>query len=245
MVIKMGFCINVDEVKGKEIARGVVERVLFHPEQTGKGPPGKLSVKHYTLTKGATINLREPGAERLDFIIGGAILIPRGGARDRYWFSNTAILVPLDKSSTYIHGGEIETRIVSHSYTVPDPSPSKKYLHSHVQELADYWAENQGVPGHLRIGTMHRIGGDSFQIKDRILHTNPEETAYFMRGQGRMQSGDKVYNVRPGTIVYTEDCEEHEIVRDKDSPPMNYIIIEYHHDNGSYAIYPKKPSLIT
>jgi mannose-6-phosphate isomerase-like protein (cupin superfamily) len=241
----MGFGIHIDEVEGEEIAPGVIERVLFRPEQTGRGPPGQLSVKHYTLSKRAKLTLQVAEAERLDFIISGALLIPRGGARDRYYFSNTAILAPLGTSGTYIHGGETEARLVSFAYTVPDPSPTKRYMSKHVAPLADYWGESQGVPGYLRIGSMHRIGGDSFQIKDRVLHTNPEETAYFLRGWGKMQAGDKVYDVQPGSLVYAEDGEEHEIMKDDESPPQNYIIIEYHHDNGGYAGYPKKTSLIT
>ena len=68
----MGFCNNVEELTGEEISPGVVRRVLLKPDDTGKGPPGDLTVSHYTLSKGGVLDFDEKGVEFQHFIISGS-----------------------------------------------------------------------------------------------------------------------------------------------------------------------------
>ena len=65
----MGFSINIEDVPGEEIEKGVIRRVLLKPENTGKGPSGELTVTHYILSEGGKLTLDKPGVEYQDFII--------------------------------------------------------------------------------------------------------------------------------------------------------------------------------
>ena len=86
----------MDEVLGEEITLGVVKRVLLKPEQSGRGPPGDLTVTHYVLTDGVELTLEEPNVEYQDYIVSGSALFGR-----RYVHANTTIFVPSDRKHTF------------------------------------------------------------------------------------------------------------------------------------------------
>jgi quercetin dioxygenase-like cupin family protein len=66
------------------------------------------------------------------------------------------------------------------------------------------------------------------QTWDRQEHTNPEETAYFMRGRGEMTVEGERYEVRPGTLVYVEEGATHSIRNiDERGSPLHYYVMEY------------------
>jgi mannose-6-phosphate isomerase-like protein (cupin superfamily) len=229
----MGLAVSIDDVEGREIAPGVIERVLLKPEQTNGRPSGDLTVKHYTLSKGGTLSIGSRDAEHLEYVITGTVLRPRA-ERSRYLFANTVVLAPYGTSTVYIQAGEGEARILSHVYSIPNPT--KGWGRADSQELEDYWGERQSHAPMPAAAKMHRMGGVSPQLKDITLHTNPAETAYFMRGRGTMRSGDRVYDVSPGSLVYTMEHELHEI-RNSDiiNDPLHYIVIEFHDHDPSWT----------
>lgn len=217
----MGFCINIDEVSGVEISPGVIRRVLLKPEQTGRGPSGDLTVTHYTLTDGGVLKLDEKGVEYQDYVVSGSVLFGR-----RYLHGNTTIFAPSGGSHTYFHAGESEARIVSTTYSVPHPN--HRWCKTRVAALTEtYEQQLMTEEFHGLIGA-HRFHALDVQTWDRDSHTNPEETAYFMRGEGEMLVGEILYKVRPGSLVYAEEGAIHSIRNSKgDGHSLQYYVMEY------------------
>jgi oxalate decarboxylase/phosphoglucose isomerase-like protein (cupin superfamily) len=217
----MGFCVNKSDVPAVEIAPGVIKRVLLRPDQTGTGPPGELTVTHYTLTEGGVLILEEPNVEYQDYIVSGTALFGR-----RYIHANTTIFVPSDRKHTYIHAGESDLIILSHTYSVPHPS--HPWCKTRLAQLTEpYEQQLMTEEFHALVGA-HRFHALDVQTYDRGEHTNPEETAYFMRGTGEMLAGDKWYKVRPGSLVYVEEGETHAIRNTNEKGyPLHYFVMEY------------------
>ena len=216
----MGIGVNLDEVTAEEIAPGVIKRILLRPEQNGRGPPGDLTVTHYTLKDGGTLILNEPNVEYQDFIISGTALFGR-----RYLHANTTIFVPSGKEHRYLHAGENDLRIISHTYTVPHPS--HRWCKTRMSQLNFPMTSEQLMTEefHGVVGA-HRFHALDIQDHNVPEHTNPEETAYFMCGTADMRSGDNWYKVRPGSLVYVEEGDTHEI-RKTGEKPIHYFVMEY------------------
>lgn len=214
----MGYSVNIDDVEADEVSPGVFERVLLTPENTGRGPPGELTIRHYVIEPGSTLTLGRPGVEYQDFIINGTLRFGR-----RFLHGNTTIFVPSDREHTYRNMGEGEARVISHTYTVPEPS--HRWCKTRVSQLTYPMGAEQLMTEeyHALTGAkrFHALDIQDFDIDE---HTNPEETAYFMRGTGRMLSGDEWHDFRPGTLVYTEEGAKHAIRCDH---PAQYFVIEY------------------
>jgi mannose-6-phosphate isomerase-like protein (cupin superfamily) len=243
----MGLCRNIDEIPGEEIAPGVVKRVLLRPEENGYGPPGELTVTHYTLTKGGVLTLDEPMVEYQDYIVSGVALFGINSQPLHYWsksphvdpekiwysggksllLADTTIFVPTNRIHTYTHEGESDTRIVSRKYSVP--RRSHRHCKHRIARFTDPSGEQQLITEefHALFGAQ-RIHAIDIQSSGRNRHQNPEETCYFMRGTGEMFVGDKWYKVRPGSLVYVEEGEAHEIKNtSKDGYPLQYTCTEY------------------
>jgi mannose-6-phosphate isomerase-like protein (cupin superfamily) len=217
----MGLCINVDEVPGEEIAPGVVKRVLLNPENTGRGPPGDLTVAHYVLTEGGVLTLEDPNVEYQDYVVSGTALFGR-----RYVHANTTIFVPSGKKHSYVHAGESELRIVSTTYSVP--YPSHEWCKTRMAQLTDPYEQQLMTEEYHALTGAHRFHAIDVQTWDREEHTNPEETAYFMRGTGEMRVGDEWFEVRPGSLVYSEEGAIHAIRNtDEKGRPLQYYVMEY------------------
>jgi mannose-6-phosphate isomerase-like protein (cupin superfamily) len=74
----------------------------------------------------------------------------------------------------------------------------------------------------------HRFHALDVQDMDVPEHKNPEETAYFIAGRGKMRSGDNMYDFRSGTLVYVEEEATHWIKSDQESgQPLHYFVMEY------------------
>jgi len=182
----MGFCANIAEVPAEEIAPGVIRRVLLRPENTGRGPPGDLTVTHYTLTDGGVLTLEEPNVEYQDYVVSGTALFGR-----RYVHANTTIFVPSHRKHTYVHAGESEVRIVSHTYSVPHPS--HRWCKTRLAQLKFPLAAEQLMTEefHALVGA-HRFHALDVQDHDVPEHTNPEETAFPGLRRRRGDPRDKV-----------------------------------------------------
>lgn len=233
----MGFCINVDEVSGEEISPGVVKRVLLRPEQTGRGPPGDLSVTHYALRDGGVLTLEEPGVEYQDYIVSGSALFGR-----RYIHGNTTVFVPSGGKHAYIHAGEGELRIVSTTYTVPHPS--HRWCKTRVAQLTDAYEQQLMTEEFHALTGAHRFHAIDVQTWERAEHTNPEETAYFMRGVGEMRVGDEWFNVRPGSLVYSEEGAVHAIRNtSEEGHPLQYYVMEYTEQDRMWSLRGYDPKI--
>lgn len=102
--------VNVSDVEGKEIAPGVVERVLVRPDQSV--PPG-FSARHYVLTNGGRVVFDEPMTEFQHYIISGCVVGAHG---------DTAVFMPAGNHNKaqqiqgkcihgFTHTGEGEARL--------------------------------------------------------------------------------------------------------------------------------------
>lgn len=233
----MGFCINVDEVPGDEVSPGVIKRVLLKPEQTGRGPPGDLTTTHYTLKNGGVLNLDEHGVEYQDYIVSGSVLFGR-----RYIHGNTTVFAPSGGSHIYTHAGESEARIVSTTYSVPHPS--HRWCKTRVAKLTEEYEQQLMTEEFHSLTGAHRFHALDVQTWDRDPHTNPEETAYFLRGEGEMLVGETWYKVRPGSLVYAEEGAIHGIRNAMgDGYSLQYYVMEYTEQDKMWSLRGHNPKI--
>ena len=217
----MGFCINVEEVPEEEISLGVVRRILLNPENTGRGPPGDLKVTHYTLTKGGILEFDDKGVEFQHFIISGSTLFSK-----QYLHSNYTVFIPTDRKHRFIHAGESELRIISTTYSTP--RPSHIWCKTRIAMLSEPYEQQLMTEEFHALTGAQRLHAIDIQTWDRDPHTNPEETAYFLRGKGEMLVGDTWYKVRPGSLVYSEEGAIHGVKNtDEKSYSLQYYVMEY------------------
>lgn len=233
----MGFCVNIDEILGEEISPGVMRRVLFRPEQTSRGPLGDLTVNHYTLLDGAVLKLEKEDVEYQDYVVSGSVLFGR-----RYLHGNTTVFVPSGGSHTYVHAGESEARIVSTTYSVPHPS--HRWCKTRIAMLTETYEQQLMTEEFHALTGAHRFHAIDVQTWDRESHTNPEETAYFMRGVGEMLVEDTWYKVKPGSFVYVEEGAVHAIRNtDMKNRPLHYYVMEYTEQDKMWSLRGHNPKI--
>ena len=217
----MGFSINIEDVPGELIDRGVMKRVLLKPENTGRGPPGELTVTHYVITDGGTLTLDKPKVEYQDYIISGTALVGRS-----YIHANTTIFVPTDRKHSYTQAGETELRIISTTYSTPKPShrwaKSRRGMLGNSSDKQLMTEEFHALVGAQRFHAL------DIQTYEKPAHTNPEETSYFLRGTGEVLTGDTWHKVKPGSLVYSAEGETHAIKNTSEKGhPFQYYVMEY------------------
>ncbi len=233
----MGFCINVEEVSGEEISPGVLKRTLLTPEKTGRGPSGDLIVTHYTLYEGGILKLDHKGVEFQDYVICGSVLFGR-----RYVHGNTTIFVPSGRSHTYIHSGESEARILSITYSVPHPN--HKWSKTRVATFTETYEQQLMTEEYHGLTGAHRFHALDVQTWDRDPHTNPEEIAYFMRGEGEVLIDDTWYKVKAGSLAYSEEGALHGIKNVKgDGYSLQYFVMEFAEQDKMWSLRGYKPNI--
>lgn len=227
--MEMGFCINLEEVTGEEISPGVVRRILLKPEDTGRGPPGDLTVYHYTLSKGGILDFNSEGVEFQHFIISGSTLFGK-----QYLHSNYTVFVPTDRKHSFIHAGESKLRIISSTYSTP--KPSHIWCKTRIASLTEPYEQQLMTEEFHALTGAQRFHAIDIQTWEREPHTNPEETAYFLRGTGEMLVGDTWYNVRPGSLVYSEEGAIHGVKNTGEkSYSLQYYVMEYTEQNKMWS----------
>ena len=222
---------HIDDVKPVETSKGVFERVLLGPEDTKHH---NLVVKHLTLAQGATMNFPDQDREYQHYIISGCGLM--GGA---YVHSESTIFVPGNKCPHSVsQAGETELRLVSHVYKAPKPYFRWAKARTFHLYNAQYTSLRPSVIGQQLITEeQHAISGayrmhaldvqTNAPMNELAVHTNPEETMYFLRGEGEVQSGSERKKVRPGSFVYTPLDVEHGIFNTHRTIPLQYFVLEY------------------
>jgi len=237
--------INVEDVSGKEIAPGVVERVLLKADQS---KPGGLAVKHHVITKGGQVVFDDPLTEYQHYIIQG--VAARGGPNGDLVHSDSAIFVPCTdrfpeegKTPTakhiYAHAGEGELRILTLAYKVPKPafrwakSRTKNLFqvpqyHSSRQMVGYtqlFTEEEHAVMGALRMHAVDlQTNPPGYSLPD---HRNPEEIVYVLRGEGEALSGKETHKIKAGSLVYTAEGELHNVSNTHEKLPLQYICVEF------------------
>jgi mannose-6-phosphate isomerase-like protein (cupin superfamily) len=236
--------VNVKEIPGVEIAPGVVERVLMRKDE-GE-PEGMCSAHHYTLTEGGTLSIRKPMTEFQHYIITG---------RTTTASADTAIFSPAGhhdpmmqvkglRPQTFTHSGEGETRLFTVAYHVPRPAfrwakSRSRHLYSspwvsprgivHTQVFIE---EEHAIMGSLRFHALDIQSHPPYQHKGGIDadgglvgHRNPAEIMFFLRGTGKAMADGVVYDVEPGSFLYSREGYEHGIWNTTDDI-LEYICLE-------------------
>jgi len=230
---------HIDDTKPVETSKGIFERVLLAPEDTKHH---NLTVKHFTLTNGATVSFPDQDREYQHYVVSGCALM--GGA---YLHSESAMFVPGNKSPHKIsQAGETELRLMTHIYKAPKPYFRWAKARTFHLYNAQYTSlrpavisqqliteEQHAVSGAYR---MHAIDVQTNAPMNELgTHTNPEETMYFLRGEGEVLSEGQRKKVRPGSFVYTPLDVEHNIYNTSQTIPLQYFVLEYIEHDKAWA----------
>jgi len=231
--------INIEEVEGKEISPGVIEKKLLSRDQSS---PGGLAVHHYVLSSGELV-FGEENTEYQHYIISGC-----GRMGGRLVHGETAIFVPgaqrwgKVRKHSIAHTGEGELRIITASYKTG--RQNFRWAKTRVKNLYETTAnisnivnqqliteEEHAVMGALR---MHALDVQTHApLANNPAHINPEEIMYVLRGTGEAVTGNSRYEVKPGSLVYAKEGETHGIYNTSPTYPLQYFVLEFiEHDRA-------------
>lgn len=233
--------VNVNDIPGKEIAPGVVERVLLRPEDS---KPGGLGAKHYVLTNGGQVFFEEPLTEYQHYVVlGCAKMNAHNGdllRQDSAWFIPCNTRWPDSepvKKHSLVHDGEGEVRILTLTYKVPRPAfRFAKSRNINMYQIPHYHTgrrmiaytqlfkeEEHAVMGALRMhGVDIQTNTEGITLHD---HKNPEEIMYFLKGKGAGVAEGVEHEIRSGSFLYTPEGDIHGIRRVDET--MQYVVVEF------------------
>lgn len=223
--------LHIDDVKPVETSKGVLERFLLRPEDTKHR---NLVVKHFTVGAGGKVSFTDQNAEYQHYVISGC-----GNWGRQIVHSDTAIFVPGNKVPTTIaQAGETELRLITHIYKAPKPYFRWAKARAFNLYQSQYVTLSPSVIGQQLITEeQHAISGayrmhaldvqTNAPLNELPAHTNPEETMYFLRGEGEALSEGVRQKVRPGSFVYTPLDVEHAIYNTHKTLPLQYFVLEY------------------
>lgn len=236
--------VNVENVPGKEIAPGITERVLI--DWSEGDADGTVCVRHYTLTDGATLVIEEPMTEFQHYIISGRTT---SATADTTIFSPAGHHYPRNQvrgfnPQRFTHAGEGETRIVTVMRRVPRPAfrwaktRSRHLMATPWTKRSDIVAsqliteEEHAAAGALRMHAVdvqtHPPGQHKGSVDadgNLVGHRNPDEVMFFLRGTGKAMADGVVYDVKPGSCLYSAVGTEHGIWNTTEDI-LEYIALE-------------------
>ena len=236
--------VNVEDIKGKEIAPGVIERVLMTADQGDD--EGMCSAYHYTLTDGGEFVIENEMTEYQHYIISGRTT---RGTADTAIFAPAGTHDPVNQAKglrvqRFKHVGEGETRIFVVAFQVP--RPAFRWAKSRTRHLFQVLSPHQTSIGYSQIFTEeeHAIMGalrfhavdiqthppgqhkGRFDAKGELQgHRNPAEIMFFLRGTGKAMAEGVTYDVRPGSYLYTREGTLHGIWNPTDDI-LEYVCME-------------------
>ena len=245
--------VNVEDVLGREISPGVTERVLMKWSEGDS--EGMCSAYHYILTDGGTLVINEPMTEFQHYIISGRTT---GASADTAIFSPAGSHNPENqvkglRTQRFTHAGEGETRIFTVAYRVPRPAfrwakTRSRHLYetpwgnrSNIVASQLFTEEEHGAMGSLRMHALDIQTHPPGQHKGTIDedgnyrgHGNPAEIMYFLRGTGKAMTEGVVYDVKPGSVLYSREGFEHGIWNTSDDI-LEYICLEMIEQDKSWT----------
>lgn len=239
---------HIDDIAPKEVKKGVWERDLLRPEDTTHH---NLTVKHHILKPGASIKFEDELSEYQHYVISGCALW--GGI---YNHSDTAIFVPGVKAGHSIaQAGETDLHLYTSIYKAPKPyfrwakSRAFNFFEAQYTSFRATTINRQLITEEQHaISGAYRMHGLDIQItpprNEVSVHTNPEESMYFLRGEGEALSDEGRVKVRAGSFVHTPVDVQHGIFNTHSTLPLEYFVLEYiEHDKAWTERGYKAPSL--
>jgi len=242
--------IHIDDASVREIAPGVIERLLM--DQNNQIRPG-LGVRHYTLTNGGTVVFEEQMTEWQHYIISGCAVSGR-----RLVYQDTAVFkaagshgpgpsqrLGLNRHS-FTNVGEGEVRILTFSHKVP--RPAFRWAKSRNKNLFEVPSPHQDYEGytqpfteeeHAIMGALRFHGVDIQTHSKGVMHggrIDPEtgkwigsrhnsECLYFLRGTGEAMEEGNIHPVSPGAFLFSRDFKPHGIWNTTDNI-LQYLVME-------------------
>ena len=239
--------VHIDDTKPVQTSKGVLERALLKPEDTKHHD---LVVKHFVVSPGSELRFTDQNVEYQHYVISGS-----GLWGSRYLHSDTTIFVPGNKGVHTISAqGETEMHFITNIYKAP--KPYFRWAKARVFHLynSQYTTLGSTIAQQLITEEQHAVSGayrmhaldvqTTMPHNEMSPHTNPEETMYFLRGEGEALSEGERFKVRPGSFVYTALDVEHGIFNTHPSIPLQYYVLEYiEHDKAWTERGFKAPSL--
>lgn len=236
--------VNVNDIEGEEISPGVIERTLMGKDQGD--PEGMCSAHHYTIYDGGELIIENPMTEYQHYIISGRT---RSGTADTAIFSPAGSHYPREqakglRTQQFKHIGEGETRIFTVAHQVPRPAfrwaksrtrhlfQARSHYPTTIGVTQIFTEEEHAIMGALRFHAVdiqtHPPGQHKGTIDENgkyIGHRNPAEIMFFLRGTGKAMSHGIIYNVHPGSYLYTQEGTLHGIWNTTDDI-LEYICLE-------------------
>jgi len=230
--------LNISDVKGEQAEEGVHERLLLKPDDTKHH---NLIVKHLTVKPGSVVHFKDQNVEYQHYVVSGCAMWSYG---NRYLHTDTAIFVPGTRGiHSMTAAGESDLHLLTHIYKVP----RKPFRWAKARAFHLYQSQyvNTGITTAWQLITEEQhavMGAYRMHALDVQLtppncalpsHKNPEETMYFLRGEGEALSEDIRHKVRPGSFIYTPVDANHGIYNTHTSIPLEYLVIEFiEHDKA-------------
>jgi mannose-6-phosphate isomerase-like protein (cupin superfamily) len=222
---------HIDDVKPTEVHPGVFERLMLGPDDT---PHHNLTVKHHVLKQGGSLKFEDEMSEYQHYVISGCALW--GGM---YVHSDTTVFVPGNKAGhTIAQAGETDLHLYTSVYKAPKPYfrwAKARAFNFYEAQYTSFRAstinrqliteEQHAISGAYR---MHALDIQITPPHNEVsVHTNPEESMYFLRGVGEALSEGERVKVRPGSFVHTPVDVQHGIFNTHDKLPLEYFVLEY------------------
>ena len=236
--------VNVEDIPGREIAPGVIERVLMKKEEGD--PDGMVSAHHYTLTDGGTLVLEKHMTEFQHYIVSGRTT---SASADTAIFSPAGHHDPVKQAKglrpqKFTHAGEGETVIFTVAIQVPRPAfrwakSRSRHLYKSpwvgrgdIVSTQIFTEEEHAIMGTLRF---HAIDVQTHPPKQHkgtvdeggnlVGHRNPAEIMFFLRGTGKAMANEVIYDVKPGSFLYSLEGWDHGIWNTTDDI-LDYVCLE-------------------
>jgi mannose-6-phosphate isomerase-like protein (cupin superfamily) len=232
---------RIDDVIGKKVAPGVIERTAISPEETASKA---LTVTHAVIEPGCKYGPLQTGAgEAFAYCISGhADLIYKGIYAPQLFTlcdfeGGRFSLIPPARDYYFLCRGEGPLRVLVVHYKLPKMQPKGmvELFNKDMPPRTDY------IPGSisrvilppevLRVKGMEMFSNIEHET-DAPKHTvvwtpspKAERVDYFIRGHAKFTVADKRFEVGPGTVVYGGPPPEKRVQENSDDDVLVYLCI--------------------
>jgi hypothetical protein len=218
--------VNINDVPGREIAPGVVERTLLASFKT---PLGSLTIKHYILSECGRVEYGVSFTEYQHYIIQGCATQnhPDGSLlnQDTAWFvpCNAPWSGEPTKRHSICHAGEGEVRVLTISYEVDRPAFRWAKTRTRNLHMVPQPHSGRRLVGYIQIFTEeeHALMG-ALRMHGLDVQTNPLGVSHL---KGLAFSDGESHEIGPGSMVYTPEGAIHGIRIVEE--PIQYIVTEF------------------